>query len=162
MKIIPVINIRFRYAVPSDVPLLRNFESKLVAHERSVEPTLIQKGSLEYYKIPDLIGDENASILIAEVDGVPIGCGLGQIKENDFYNNEKQYGYIGLMYVEESQRGKNIGGLIIQELMDWFGTKGINEIRLKVYASNPMAVEAYKKYGFEHYVHDMKLKKDTI
>lgn len=155
-------DIRLRYAELSDVPLLRNFESKLVAHERSVEPTLIQKGPLEYYKIPELIEDDNANIVIAEVDGAPIGCGLGQIKENDFYNNEKQYGYIGLMYVEESQRGKNIGGLIIQELVDWFGTKGINEIRLKVYASNPTAVEAYKKYGFEHYVHDMKLKKATI
>ena len=46
----------------------------------------------------------------------------------------------------------------IQELTKWFHSKNIHEIRLKVYANNPMAVKAYEKYGFEHFVHEMKLK----
>lgn len=152
-------NIRFRKATLSDVALLRGFESKLVAHERAVEPTLIQEGPLEYYEIPNLIEDsENALVLVAEMDGDPVGCGLGQIRKNDPCYNETYYGYIGLMYVEPSQRGKNIGSSIVQELTAWFRAKNIREVRLKVYASNPGAVKAYEKYGFEHYIHEMKLR----
>lgn len=152
-------NIRFRKAVLSDVPLLRSFESRLVEHERALEPTLLQEGPLEYYDIPKLIEDpENSLVLVAEIGGEPVGCGLGQIKKNDPCYKETHYGYIGLMFVDESQRGKNVGGSVVQELITWFRNKGIREIRLKVYASNPGAVKAYEKYGFEHYIHEMKLK----
>lgn len=153
-------NLTFRKATLEDVPLLRGFEAKLVDHERAVEPTLKQEGVLEYYDIPKLIEDtRNAIVLIAEIDGVAVGCGLGQIKENDACYDESHYGYIGLMYVDESQRGKNVGGSIVQELNNWFRSKGINEIRLKVYANNPGAIGAYEKYGFEPFINEMKLRK---
>lgn len=151
-------SVKFRPATPSDIPLLRNFESKLVAHERAAEPTLIQEGPLEYYDIPKLIEDsENVKMLIAQIDGEAVGCGFGQIKENDPCYNEKHYGYIGLMYVDESHRGKNIGGLIIENLVKWLHEKDISEICLKVYASNAGAVKTYEKYGFKHYIYEMKL-----
>ncbi len=150
----------FRKATLEDVPLLRGFEAKLVEHERAVEPTLKQEGTLEYYNIPKLIEDTgNAIVLIAEIHGVAVGCGLGQIKENDTCYNETHYGYVGLMYVDESQRGKNVGGSIVQEVTNWFRSQGINEVRLKVYASNPRAVGAYEKYGFEPYIQEMRLRK---
>ena len=153
-------NIYFRRATLADVPLLRGFESKLVAYEQTTEPTLIQEDTLQYYDIPKLIKDAvNAAVLIAEIDGKPVGCGLGQIKENSHCYNEKHYGYIGFMYVDEEQRGKNIGSSIVQELIIWFRNKEINEIHLKVYASNLGAIRAYQKYGFEHYIHEMKLRK---
>ena len=154
-------NIYFRRATLADIPLLSNFENKLIAHERTTEPTLIQEGALQYYDIPKLIKDTvNATVLIAEIDGKSVGCGLGQIKENGSCYNEKYYGYIGFMYVDEEQRGKNIGGSIIQELITWFRSKEINDVHLKVYASNAGAIRAYQKYGFEHYIHEMKLRPD--
>ncbi len=153
-------NLTFRKATLEDVPLLRGFESKLVEHERAVEPTLKQEGVLEYYDLPKLIEDtRNALVLIAEIDGVAVGCGLGQIKENDPCYDESHYGYVGLMYVDKSQRGKNVGGSIIQEVTNWFRSQGINEVRLKVYASNPGAIRAYEKYGFEPYIQEMRLRK---
>ena len=153
-------SISFRKATLGDVPLLRDFEKRLVSHERTVEPTLIQEGKLEYYDISKLIADtDNVTVLIAEIEGEPVGCGLAQIKENDLCYNEKTYGYIGLMYVDEANRGNNIGGLIIQELVNWIHGKGINEVHLKVYASNQGAIKAYEKYGFKNYVHEMMLGK---
>lgn len=153
-------NLKFRKATLDDVPLIRGFEQKLVNHERGVEPSLKQEGTLEYYDIPKLIEDtRNAIVLIAEIDGVAVGCGLGQIKENDPCYNESHYGYVGLMYVDESQRGKNVGGSIVQELTNWFRSQDINEVRLKVYANNSGAVRAYERYGFEPYIQEMRLRK---
>lgn len=151
-------NIKFRRASLVDVPILRDFESKLVAYERTIEPTLVQEGKLEYYDIPKIIKDtKNSIILIAEIEGRAFGCGLAQIKENDVCYNQKKYGYIGLMYVDSAHRGKNIGSLIIQELVEWIRGKGIKEVRLKVYSSNDGAIKAYKKYGFDEYIQEMKL-----
>ncbi len=152
-------NLSFREASIEDVALLRAFESQLINYERALEPTLIQTGHLEYYDIPKLITDQNARIIIVEVDNKPVGCGLGQIKENDACYNEKKYGYIGLMYVMPDQRGKNIGGLVMQQLVNWFKERNISEVRLKVYAKNSIAIQSYEKFGFEHYIQEMKLKR---
>jgi ribosomal protein S18 acetylase RimI-like enzyme len=152
-------SLSIRPASLSDVDLLRDFERKLISHEQENEKTLKQERELLYYDIPKLIEDvRNTCVLIAELDGNPVGCGFGQIRENDHFNQEKQYGYIGLMYVDESSRGNNVGHSIVQELVRWFHSRTIREIRLKVYASNPGAIKAYEKYGFEHMVHEMKLK----
>jgi len=129
-----------------------------VDHERAVVPTLKQSGEIRYYDIPALIADTtNTVVLIAEIAGEPVGCGLGTIKENDACYNEMRYGYIGLMYVDEAYRGKNIAGEIVQKIVQWFRDRSISEIRLKVYASNSGAVRAYRKYGFEDYIFEMKL-----
>lgn len=152
--------IQLRPATPADVPTLRAFESQLVAHERSVVPTLKQEGVLEYYDIPALIADEEKSIvLLAEVNGIPVGCGLGQIRANDACYTEAHFGYIGLMYVSPEQRGKGIVQKIIDRLKAWFESKGISEIHLKVFANNPMAIRAYEKCGFEPLIHEMRLRR---
>lgn len=61
------------------------------------EQTLQQEGSLEYYHLEKLLEDsENTMALIAELSGVPMGCGFGQRRKNEPFNKEKFYGYIAL------------------------------------------------------------------
>lgn len=64
------------------------------------------------------------------------------------------------MYVDPAQRGKHIGRSIIDALVQWFRNRNIQEIRLKVYASNVGAVAAYEKMGFQDYIQEMKLQID--
>lgn len=144
--------INFRPATSADIPLLRAFEQKLVAHERTIEPTLKPDGILEYYDIPKLIEDkENTLVLIAEVDGQPIGCGFGQIRAKDSCYTKNHNGYIGLVYIDEAHRGHNYSGKLMDTLRKWFKTKNINEIVLQVYSGNTGAIKAYEKYGFTPY-----------
>ena len=150
----------FRRATMADLHILRDFETKLDTHERKLEPTLKQHGVWEYFDIPKLIQDtsDKVLILIAEIDGQPIGCGFAQIKENEPYYIKPHYGYLTLIYVDESQRGKKIGGAILEQLVGWLHARGIDEITLIAYATNKGALKAYKKYGFEPYIVEMKLK----
>lgn len=149
----------FRAASMADLPLLRTFESKLDSHERKLEPTLKQQGVWGNYDIPALINDKaRVLVLIAEVNGQPVGCGFAHIKDNEPYYNKPKYGYLAFIYVDESQRGKKIGSAIIDQLTRWLHTHNIDEITLMAYATNTEAIKAYKKYGFEPYLIEMKLK----
>lgn len=152
-------NIAFRTATEADIPLLREFEQKLINHERSVEPTVKKEVPLTYYDIPKMLTEtDKVLMLIAEVDGEPAGCGFARIRPSENCYTYSQHGYLGLIYVEESQRGQNVGGKIIDKLVEWLHEHNINDVILRVYAANVSAVKAYEKYGFAHYVHEMKLR----
>lgn len=149
----------FRQATLADLPTLRGFEEKLDAHERNLEPTLKKHKVWDYYDIPKLIRDaKKVLVLIAEINGQPVGCGFAEIKDNERHYIKPQYGYLTLIYVNESQRGKKIGRAIIEQLINWLHTHQIDEITLIAYATNTDALRAYKKYGFEPYIVEMKLK----
>ncbi len=145
-----------RSANLSDLNTLKNFQKRLVIHERPFDPGIPKKEEVEYYDIRELIEANNVNFLVIEIDNKIIGCGFGQIRKNDDWAANKIFGYIGLMFVDDKFRGQKIGKLIVDELVKWFKEKNVFDIRLKVYEKNISAVNAYKKYGFEHFVLEMR------
>jgi GNAT superfamily N-acetyltransferase len=151
-------NMNIRPATLDDIPALRRFEAALVEHERAVEPTIKQEGPLEYYDLEALIQDtRKAVVLIVEIDGAPVGCGLGQIRENLPSHKESHYGYVGLMYTAPEHRGKGVASGVVQTLKQWFQLNHIRSLHLQVYANNAEAMEAYKHLGFVSYIVEMRL-----
>lgn len=149
--------IKIRKATCQDLPILRDFEQRLVSYERKIEETLVQEGSIQYYDLEELLGSQIAHIVLVEIEGRSIGCGLIDIRDNFPFHNKKQYGYLGLIYVDENYRGQNIGTQIVDKLVGWAKLQGISEIRLQVYASNLSAIKSYKKQGFQSYIEELKL-----
>lgn len=151
--------IQIRKATLSDLEVLDAFQQKLIAHERTVEPVIKQEEPFRYYNIRALLdGSRQAIVMIAEADGIPVGSGFGEIRQNDHFFSDPLQGYIGLIYVDEAYRGHHISALIMDEIVQWFHKAGVHHIRLKVYANNTSALKAYEKYGFTHLLHEMKLK----
>lgn len=143
----------------SDIEDLKAFEQELISYERGIEPTLIQSGKISYYDIPSLLADkENAYILIIKDNNLSIGCGFIEIKKNEPYYVDDFYGYIGLIYIDPKYRGKKLSSLLTHKLIKWAHNKDIYEVRLKVYASNKKAIQAYEKHNFVPYIYEMKLK----
>ena len=70
------------------------------------------------------------------------------------------FAYLGFMFVREEHRGQGINKLIIQGLVDWTRTKGVNEMRLEVYDGNEAAVKAYEKAGFTKNLVEMRIRLD--
>lgn len=147
-----------RPAVAADAPAIRLLEKELISHERGIMP-IIKDGDDVYYKnIPALIADaENTIVMVVEKDNKLIGCGMGQIRQNEHYYKHKYFGYIGMMSVSRDYRGKGLAGEIIQSLIGWFKKKGVTEAQLRVFSNNENAIKAYKKMGFESYSTDMRL-----
>ncbi len=145
-----------RKATLKDLEQLKKFQQGLVKFERPFDPTL-KKGEIEYYDLQKLLGSAEAYVVVAEIEKKVIGCGFGEIRNDDLsYTNISKFGYVGLMYVEEKYRGEGAGRMIIESVINWFKEKKISEVRLKVYANNKNAIEAYRKNGFQDFVLEMR------
>ncbi len=145
-----------RLAKLSDLNILNNFQQQLVNHEKPFDSGIPTKGAIEYYNINELIKDDNSYFLVAEIDSKLVGCAFGQIRKNIDWAVNKQYGYIGLMFVDEKHRRQKIGKLIVNAIIQWFKTKQISDIRLKVYEKNVSAVNEYRKYGFKDFILELQ------
>ncbi len=145
-----------RPAKKEDLPILLDFEQKLIEAERPMDVTL-KTEKINYYDIGAYIDTKNTEVVVAEIDNTIVGSGYGQIRNREDYFKQKQIGYIGFIYVKEEHRGKGISQKVIQYLYDWFKTKNLDEVRLTVYEKNPRAIKAYEKVGFEKHLIEMRI-----
>ena len=150
--------INTRIASLSDLETLKAFEQALIEVERPMDDSLRQEGVIYYYDLEELITSENSDILVALDEDKIIGCGYGLIKQHErdiFVTTD--YGYIGFMYVKDEYRGKGVGQVILVGLNEWFKSRNMKEVRLKVYENNPKAIKAYEKAGFKKKLIEMKM-----
>jgi ribosomal protein S18 acetylase RimI-like enzyme len=146
-----------RPATIEDLPILLDFEQKIIEAERPMDPTLIQDKKISYYNIEDYILSDHTEVVVAEIEGEIVGSGYGQIRDRKEFFKQKQLGYIGFIYVKDQHRGKGVSQEIIKYLCDWFKSKNLEEIRLTVYDQNPRAIRAYEKVGFEKHLIEMRV-----
>lgn len=147
-----------RQATEQDLEILLEFEQGVVTAERPFNSTLID-GEIHYYDLKSLIQSPEATLIVAEENNGIIASGYALIKkaEKNYYRF-KEYAYLGFMYVKPEYRGKGINKVITDELIAWAKSRGINEVRLEVYAQNESAIKAYEKAGFEPHILLMRLK----
>ncbi|EZH74667.1 acetyltransferase [Aquimarina atlantica] len=151
-----------RAATIEDLPILLDFEQKIIEAERPMDPTLIQDKKISYYSVKDYILSDHTEVVVAEIEGEIVGSGYGQIRDRKNFFKQKQLGYIGFMYVKDEHRGKGVSQEIIKYLYDWFASKNLEEIRLTVYDQNPRAIRAYEKVGFKKHLIEMRINLNDI
>lgn len=148
--------IQLRQARKEDLPILDEFQQQLVKLERGFDKGIPTQGRVDYYNLESLLMSDKVHFLVVEVDNKVVGCGFGEIRKNVDWAVDKEYGYIGLVFVKEEYRYQGIGKKIVGSIFDWFHSKNISHITVEVYAENKEAIEAYTSYGFEHFVCQMK------
>ncbi len=150
--------VKLRAATQGDALRIRLLEKELIGFERELVPAIQDGDDIWYYDIAGIIDDhENSLLLVIEADNELVGCGIGQIRKNKHYYKLPYFGFIGMMCVKAAYRNNGYGGDIIKELLRWFKTKNIEEVRLTVFPNNPGAIKAYQKLGFEDFLLEMKL-----
>jgi len=142
-------DIKIRKATPKDLPVLLDFEQRLIAVERPMDISLEQHKKINYYDIGSFIESDSAELYVATIKDEIIASGYGLIKRNDAKFSYRKYGYIGFIYVKDEYRGQGISKLIFNAIFNWFRTKKIVEVKLTVYEENPSAIKAYEKLGFK-------------
>ena len=145
-----------RAATPEDLPTLLVFEQAIVAAEKPYDVTLRDAG-VHYYDIAAMLTAPEVRFLVAQSGDELVGCGFVRIEPAKPYLKHPRHGYLGLMYVTDSHRGRGVNGRIIDALKAWCCARGIFELRLDVYAGNTQAVRAYQKAGFAGLLLEMRL-----
>ena len=145
-----------RTAVQADLPILKEFEQGIIATERPFNDSL-KSEYICYYDIGALIDGENSNVLVAEDDGVIVGSGYARIRESKAHLTHDFHVYLGFMFVASTHRGQGINQLVIQSLIRWGKTQGMQDFYLEAYADNNSALKAYEKLGFKTSLLEMKL-----
>ena len=145
-----------RPAKLEDLEILLGFEQGMIQIERPFDPTL-KDGPNLYYDLPAMIASADAELVVAEINGVIVGCGYARIEAAKHYLKHTHHAYQGFMYVDPAFRGRGINSLIIDELTKWAVSKNVFELRLDVYQANERAIRAYEKAGFKRYLVKMRL-----
>lgn len=154
----PEVNIR--KANDEDLATLNEFQQGLIQYERSLTST-IKSGRIEYYNIQELIADDQSNVLVCTTSNDKIiASGYISIKEAVPYEKSDRFGYLGFLYVSPEYRGNGIINTLIQKLIHWATQKGVNDIRLDVYAANKSAIKAYEKFGFRSEQVEMRFNKN--
>ena len=145
-----------RTATLSDLPTLRSFEQGVILAERPLDPQ-IKNDPVHYYDIEEMIAAPHIEIVVAELDGEPVGSGYARIENARHYLKHQQHAYLGFMYVKPEHRGRGINQKVIETLKQWAISQNITELRLDVYDENIPAIKAYEKVGFKKHLIAMRL-----
>ncbi|MCL9807640.1 GNAT family N-acetyltransferase [Flavobacterium amniphilum] len=145
-----------REALETEIEILLNFESGIIAAERPFDNTL-KEGEIHYYNLLELIKSEKATVIVADVNNEVVGSGYAKILKAKPHQKYSEYAYLGFMYVKPEFRGQGINQKILQHLIAWSKEQNLTEVRLEVYDENVIAKNAYLKAGFKSNLLEMRM-----
>ena len=94
----------------------------------------------------NLISNERGSLVVAEENGTVLG--MASISFNLALRYNGEYCQLEELVVNEEARGKNVGGLLIQETIRLAKERGCKEFGLYLLESTKHNQGFYEKYGF--------------
>lgn len=99
--------------------------------------------------LDDFLSCESGVIFIAEIKGEIIAtCGLQKINMLPQCNDDGKYGYIFNVFTVKEYRKQGIQSMLIEKVLKYSKEMGFTEIKLET--DSEIAINLYKKFGFEH------------
>lgn len=155
------VDIKIRQATESDKEIFSEFAVRLSEFNRSNHDSKCKYDDYEAVvcaiKENSLITFENRNddilILMAELDGRPVGYALGRIFEEagTADNGTGRMGLFDELFLDDAARGYGIGQRLLDEIISWLKGRGINRVKLHAYSWNSNAKKLYEKNGFKEY-----------
>ncbi|MDB3994377.1 GNAT family N-acetyltransferase [Gammaproteobacteria bacterium] len=102
----------------------------------------------------ELISNERGSLVIAEENGIILGMASVSFNLALRYNGE--YCQLEELVVDQDARGKNVGGLLIEESLRLAKERGCKEFGLYLLESTKHNQPFYEKYGFVYIGEEMR------
>jgi ribosomal protein S18 acetylase RimI-like enzyme len=149
-----------REATAADIPVLRRLEQGVVAAERPLSAMIRANDDVPvlYYDLEQLIEDGDTFLAVVEERGCTthgelVASGYLSLRDSNPSRVHQRHGYLGFMYVAPRLRGLGLNQLVMDRLIAWGQSRGVEHYYLDVYSDNAPAVRAYKKAGFStlHY-----------
>lgn len=88
--------------------------------------------------------------VVAEEDDVLIGFACGWIEEKPVHlYTEGRIGYFSHLFVTENFRGKGVGRMLAETILDFFRRNRIRFVTVETHVDNTASQELYKDLGFK-------------
>jgi ribosomal protein S18 acetylase RimI-like enzyme len=111
--------------------------------------------------LPDLIeraGTKQGRMLVAEQNGTVIGWAMCHVDRHETFviEDERPFGYIAELFIEESARGRHVGRTLLNSCEDHFRTLGLKTVLIGVLSPNERARNAYRAAGYADYAVNLR------
>jgi peptide alpha-N-acetyltransferase len=121
-------------------------------HQLQEMRDLMEKDLSEPYTIYTyrffLIPNPNLSLLAREGDEL-VGVVIGKMRNHvSHYGERINRGYIAMLAVDKRQRGKGLGSLLVEKLIERMQDIGADEVILETEVTNKTALRLYERFGF--------------
>jgi len=147
--------LNLRQANTNDIEQLQALEQSLIDSERPFDASIKPTG-VTYYDLKTMVVDDDSYVLVVDVAEEIIATGFVQIRDSKAPFTHDQHAYLGLMFVKPDYRGQGINKRIMDELIAWSESRGLDVFYLEVYPQNESAIKAYEKAGFKPSLLEMK------
>lgn len=151
--------VTYRRARGADLPVLDRFQREIINAEQAFIPRRIDE-EYRYYDLAPMLDAPDICVAVAEVNGELVGSGYAKKVRSKPYLQHRYHAYVGFMYTAEHCRGQGVAHGMLTYLGDWARTKGLDELRLDVFADNQRAIRAYATAGFQANTLEMRLALD--
>jgi ribosomal protein S18 acetylase RimI-like enzyme len=134
----------------ADRQLLLGFIRELQEAERAMHDSRLPGDEVAELCYERLL-ERGAEILIAEIEGEPVGFVSGWLAEDDdpLQTSEwRRHGYVSDIFVAPPWRGGGIGRQLLQAMSDRLQEKGARRLRICALAANGTAIAAFRRFGF--------------
>jgi GNAT superfamily N-acetyltransferase len=142
--------------LPGDEAAMIRFIDGSQAFEHALEPDRRIDPDAGRDYLPHLlkrVRDDDGRIFVAEAQGRAVGWGVFHTMENAAYivPDERRYGYVAELFVEEAHRGRGVGRALIAACEDAARALGLKLVMIGVLAANSRARRIYEESGFAPY-----------
>ncbi len=147
------LDLRVHPAKPEDLPQLLRLWRELIGFDEALggQDFRLSAGAPEQWEkhLRSFVGRRARLGFVAEVAGKPVGFLLASLEQPAGIFMERRYGHISAVYVQESLRGKGVGGALVAAALGWFGDRRVSRVRVTTDSKNALGVEFWKKLGFQ-------------
>lgn len=92
-------------------------------------------------------------MFVAEDDGKPVGWAMCCVEQDETFvrADDRAFGYVAEMYVDEAARGLHVGRLLLNACEEHFRALKLKRVLIGALAGNLRAVNAYRASGYADY-----------
>lgn len=144
-------SIEIRRAKKKDIARISELLSQVLEIHAALRPDIFISGTTKYTEeeLCGIISNDEAPVFVADDDGNVVGYAFCVMKRQPFSTNMKDFKsvYIDDLCVDENCRGKHVGSLLFDHVMDFAKKSGCYDVTLNVWEGNDSARSFYEKKG---------------
>jgi ribosomal protein S18 acetylase RimI-like enzyme len=142
--------------IARDKPALQRFIAGSNAFESQFESDRRLDDALPAEFLPELVGraaTKQGRVFVADEGGAVVGWAVCYVDHHETFvrEEERPFGYVAEMFVDEAFRGRHFGRMLLKACEDHFRTLGVKSVLIGALAPNTRAVNAYRAAGYVDY-----------
>lgn len=144
-----------------DKPAALSFIMGSQLYEREVEPDrrIDPQVAEDYFPVlMDEVTKKRGRIFVAEQDGVAIGWAAITVEEAPLFvaEEERTYGYIAELFVDEKCRGLGVGQALIEACENEGRRLGLGHLMIGLLTQSRRTMDIYRQAGYQPYTSELR------